>query len=328
MGLKFKKACFILSICFLYLLSGCTENYEITPITTWKQLNNFPGIARASASSFVIGDKAYVCLGRSGARTGFLKDIWEYDSKADTWIKKNDFPGKARVKAISGVIGDKVYVGLGSVSAYEGNQFNDFWEYDSSNDSWKQMASFPGEAKNDLFCAVVDSCLFVTDGFAATGYNFDTYKYSPITNSWTRLKDCPVAHSSAAGFTIGSDIYIGSGFNLDNFKDFYCYHSLTDTWSRMADLPDARILSKGISINGKGYIMLGRYWDGMLNGGRLLKDIVEYNPQTNTWTKCGDFPGDARQNIVAFVINGKGYIVGGEDDSERKSDVWVFAPSP
>jgi N-acetylneuraminic acid mutarotase len=214
------------------------------------------------------------------------------------------------------------------VSAYAGNQFSDFWEYNSSSDTWKQLASFPGDAKSDLFCAVVDSCLYTTNGFAATNFNKETYKYSPGTNSWIRLEDSPVTRSSMAGFSIGQDFYVGSGYYLGNFNDFYCYHTRTNSWSRMANLPEARILSKGISINGKGYIMLGRYWDGSLDGGKLLKDMVEYDPQVNKWSRCGDFPGGARQNVVAFTINGKGYIVGGEDDNERKSDVWVFTPNP
>ena len=76
MGLKCKEACFLMLICFLFLLSGCTEKYELTPITTWKQLSNFPGVARASSSCFVLGNNAFVCLGRSGENTGFLKDVW------------------------------------------------------------------------------------------------------------------------------------------------------------------------------------------------------------------------------------------------------------
>jgi len=308
-------------------LCSCTE-YDFSPISTWKQLSNFPGMSRASASSFVVGDKGYVCLGRSGAKVDFLKDLWEYDSKTDSWTQKADFPGAARVKAIAAVIGNKAYVGLGCVSAYEGNQFNDLWEYDNTTDTWKQLASFPGEAKNDLFCAVVDSCLYTTDGFAATGFDQETYKYSPKTNSWTRLKDIPVTRSSTAGFSIGNELYVGTGFFLENQKDFYCYSPLTDNWRRVADAPEGRILSKGLSINGKGYVMLGRSWNGSLNGGRLLKDIVEYDPKRNTWSRCGDFPGGARQNMVVFSINGKGYIVGGEDDNERKRDVWMFTPSP
>jgi N-acetylneuraminic acid mutarotase len=322
MSLKLKQIGLIM---FVLVMSACTE-YELTPINSWKQLTDFPGTPRASASAFVIGGKAYLGLGRSGAKTGFLKDMWEYDSTLDTWIRKADFPGKARVKAIAGVIGDKAYVGLGSIAPYDGNQFSDFWEYNNITDTWKLLTPFPGKAKNDLFCAVVDSFLYVTEGFASTIFNQDTYKYSPKTNAWTRLADCPVRRSSTAGFSIGSDIYVGSGYYTANYKDFHCYHTLTGTWSRVADLPEARILSKGLSINGIGYVMLGRYWNGSLDGGKLLKDVVEYNPTTNTWTRCGDFPGGARQNMVAFTINGKGYIVGGEDDTVRKKDVWMFEP--
>jgi len=319
-----KKRFYYLFLPLIFL--ACHDEIDLVPISSWTRLNNFPGLARASATSFVMGEKAYICMGRSGTRGGFLKDVWEYDSRADSWTRKSDFPGKARVKAIGGVVGDKAYVGLGAVAPYEGNQFNDFWEYDISGDSWTQMASFPGEGKNDLFCAVVDSCIYTTEGYTTVSFVPDTYKYNTKTNVWSKLTDCPVYQGSTAGFSIGHSFYVGTGFRGQNYKNFYCYQTETDTWSRTADLPEARILSKGIAINGEGYIMLGRYWNGALNGGRLLSDIVKFNPENNNWTRCGNFPGGARQNMVVFTINGKGYILTGEDDKERKSDVWMFQP--
>ena len=309
----------------LFIFSACTK-YEVTPISNWKQLSGFPGTTRASATSFTYKDIAFICLGRSGSTTGFLKDLWAYNSKANSWMRKTDFPGVARVKAIGATIGGKAYVGLGAVSAGGGNQFCDFWEYDIAKDNWKLLASFPGPAKNDLFCAVIDDCIYTTDGYTDTQFNSDTYKYDPKTNEWTRLANCPIKRSGVAGFAIGKNIYVGTGFNSENLKDFYCYHVETDTWSRIADVPEGRILSKGVSINGLGYIMLGRYWHGSLNGGKLLSDVLKYYPLTNQWTRCGNFPGGARQNMVVFAINGKVYVVGGEDDFERKSDVWAFQP--
>lgn len=313
------------TLLFILFLCACTD-YEYTPITNWKRLNDFPGQERASATTFVYKDKAYICLGRSGLRDDFFNDLWEYSSLTDQWIRKRDFPGAARVKAIGAAIGDKSYVGLGAISFGEGNQFNDFWEYDIINDKWKQVASFPGKASNDLFCAVIDDCIYTTEGYTSTQFKPDTYKYNPKTNEWTQLKDCPVKRTGTAGFAIGKNLYVGTGYDIERYKDFYCYHTETDSWSRLADLPEVRVLSKGISISGQGYIMLGRYWNGSLNGGRLLSDVVKYDPATNEWTRCGDFPGGARQNVAAFAINGKGYVVGGEDDFERKPDVWMFQP--
>jgi N-acetylneuraminic acid mutarotase len=313
-------------ILLLFFLPACQEKFDITPITDWKQLNDFPGTARASATSFVYQDKAFICLGRSGSKGNFLKDLWEYDSLTDSWTKKADFPGAARVKAIGGVVGDKAYVGLGAVAPYAGNQFNDFWEYNIANNSWKQVASFPGKAVNDLLCVVIDNCLYTTEGYTDTQFKPDTYKYDPQANTWTRLNDCPVKRTGTAGFAIGKNLYVGTGYDIENYKDFYCYNSETDNWKRVANLPGVRVLSKGVTINNYGYMLLGRYWNGSLNGGRLLSDVLRYDPSNDEWTKCGDFPGGGRQNMVVFSINDKGYVVGGEDDYERKADVWVFQP--
>ena len=95
---------------------------------------------------------------------------------------------------------------------------------------------------------------------------------------------------------------------------------------KAADLPSGRILSNGLSINGKGYVMLGRYWNGAQNGGRLLSDILEYDPNENAWISRGDFPGGARQNAVVFQIQGRGYILMGENEEKRLPDVWSFKP--
>jgi N-acetylneuraminic acid mutarotase len=318
-----------LFLCVLVLIGlfSCKDDVPVEPITKWTHLKDFPGDARASASGFVYGNKAFICLGRSELSSGFLKDLWEYDTEDSIWTRKTDFPGKARVKAVTGVIGDKAYVGLGAIAAYDLNaQFSDFYEYDIKTDVWTQKASFPGEAKNALFSTVVDGCLYTTEGFSNLTYKADTYKYDPKNNTWTRLADCPVEHGATAGFSMESCFYEGTGFRGRNYKDFYKYDIQSGKWSRVADLPDGRILSQGMAINGKGYIMLGRYWHGTENGGRLLDDIVEYDPAENLWTKKGSFPGGARQNAVALSVNGMGYILTGETDSKRMSDFWSFQP--
>jgi len=317
-------------VLIIVVFVGC-KKVETGPVGNWKRLNDFPGVARASATSFASGDQAFICLGRSDSgfdlsKSDFLKDLWAYDSKTDEWTRKADFPGAARIKAIGAAIGGKAYVGLGAIGAYQGNQFNDFWEYDIGQDTWRPLASFPGEAKNDLFCTVIDSCLYTTEGFTYNTFASDTYKYDPRTNEWTRLADCPVKRTNVAGFEIGKNLYVGSGYKIGNYKDFYCYHTETNQWNRIADIPEGRILSKGMALNGYGYIMLGRYWNGSLNGGRLLSDVLRYDPSVNQWSRCGDFSGGARQNMVIFALNGKGYVVGGEDERERKSDVWEFQP--
>ena len=322
---------FFLCILVLTGLSSCKE-YPTEPITDWTPLtqSDFPGTPRASATSFVVGQKAYICLGRSGWKSGFLKDLWEFDSQADpdsSWTRKTDFPGAARVKAVAGVIGTKAYVGMGAIGPYDESKiFSDFWEYDTQTDTWTQKASFPGKGINDLFCTVVNGCLYTTMGYTGIKKTVETWKYDPMANTWFQMSDIPYEASNIAGFSIGNSFYVGTGFRGCNLDFLYRFRPENNEWVRMADLPDPRMLSNGLAIKDKGYILLGRYWNGALNGGRLLSDIVEYDPATDTWTKRGDFPGGARQNAVVFSIGENGYIMMGEDDTERKSDVWMFRP--
>jgi len=315
-----------LCLMFLVVLLAC-KDYPTETIQDWTPLGKFPGLARASATSFVVGDKAYVCLGRSNARNGFLKDLWEYNSQTDTWLRKTDFPGKARVKAVAGVVGTKAYIGMGAVGAYGGdNLFSDFWEYDTQTDVWTQKKSFPGQGKNDLYCVVVNGIIYTGLGYDGIHRRKEAWKYDPIEDTWTSLPNCPFEASNTAGFVLENSFYVGSGFRGCNLDYLFRYQPDVQKWTRMSDMPNARMLSNGIAIGNIGYILLGRYWNGSLNGGRLLSDIVSYNPTDNSWTKRGHFPGGARQNSVVFSIGSEGYVVMGEDDVERKSDVWKFKP--
>lgn len=317
-----------LFLCFTILLGFCScRDYPTEPINDWTRLKDFPGAARASATSFVVGDKAYICFGRSGWKSDVpLKELWEYDSQTDTWARKSDYPGVGRVKAVAGVIGTKAYLGMGSSGIFDEKPYNDFWEYDTQTDTWSQKASFPGKGGNDMYCTAVNGAIYTTMGFAVLKRTNETWKYDPQSDIWTQMPEVPYTASNIAGFCIGNNFYVGTGFRGCNLDFFYRFRTDVQKWTRMADVPEPRMLSNGVAVKDKGYILLGRYWNGALNGGRLLSDIVEYDPATNTWTKRGNFPGGARQNSVVFSIGEKGYVVMGEDDDERKSDVWMFRP--
>jgi N-acetylneuraminic acid mutarotase len=320
-----KKLLFFCSL-LLIVCSGCESVSEGTPMQWWR-LADFPGEARASASGFVVGSKAYICCGRTLLKGGFLTEVWEYDTSTDSWTQKSDFPGTARVNVVACTIDEKAYVGLGGNTAYyTDNRCADFYEYDPQADTWTRKADFPGLGRNSLTYAVVDGCLYTTLGFSDVNRCHETYRYDPKTDVWTELERVPVTYSAAAGFGLNKSFYAGTGYNGFNQKEFYRYDTETAKWSEVASLPEGRVLSEGFSIGDKGYIMLGRYWAGDQNGGTLLSSVLEYDPDNDTWTRRGSFLGGGRQNAVALNVDGTGYLFMGEDDSERKSDVWKFKP--
>jgi N-acetylneuraminic acid mutarotase len=320
------KSCWTFLALLVVLLSACNKVDE-APITDWIQLADFPGTPRATASTFVIGDNAYLCCGRIGYQHDTLNEVWRYESLTDTWTELDTFPGRPRVKAVAVTINGKGYVGMGSNSyIFEESVFRDFYEFDPSTSKWTQKASFPGFASNDLAYTVVNGCLYTAMGFSGTGYSSDTYKYDPVTDVWTKLVDTPKSYNAPAFFSIGNDFYVAGGFLGRNIRTMFRFNTLTGIWTTAASMPEGRVMSNGLEIGGKGYVMLGRYWGGIENGGRIRSDILEYDPTENAWTKRGDFPGGIRQNSMVFTIGGRGYIVMGENYSQRKSDVWSFKP--
>jgi len=308
------------------LLTACTHVEEV-PITDWVHHANFPGTARATASTFVIGDYAYLCCGRTVWNKDSLNEVWKYDSQSDTWTQLDTFPGKPRVMAVAVTINGKGYVGMGcNGHPHSENVFRDFYEFDPTTGKWTQKASFPDKAANDLVYSVIDGCLYTAMGFDGTGYYPYTHKYDPLTDTWTKLPDAYHAYLLTSAFAIGKNFYVGAGYQGRNLRYVFSFNTETQKWSQVASLPEGRMLSNGLALNGKGYILLGRYWAGTENNGRLLSDIVEYDPNENAWTKRGDFPGGARQNAMVFTIRDRGYIVMGEDEAYCLSDVWSFKP--
>lgn len=308
------------------LMGACTQVPE-EPMEEWVHLADFPGTARASGAAFVIDDKAYVCCGRTELDAVFLNEFWKYDQTTDRWTQLDSFPGKRRVKPVGVAIDGKAYVGMGASSDYEViTVYKDFYVFDPVTGAWTELASFPGEASNDLAFAVIDGCLYTAMGFTGSVRSNEVYKYDPASNRWTRLKDCPSKYSATASFSIGSDFFVAGGFQGRNIRTMFRYDTQKNDWSFASSMPEGRVLSVGLEVSGKGYVMLGRFWAGAENNGRLLSDIVEYDSATDSWTRRGDFPGAPRQNAFVFEMDGKGYIVMGENDGQRLNDVWCFKP--
>ena len=145
----------------------------------WTPIANFAGGNRSEATSFVIGDKAYVGMGGP-------TDLYEYAPEKDVWTKKADFPGERRGKAIGFELNGKGYVGAG-FSAVTGEVFKDFWEYDPLDASlgldangnplgrWFRRADLPS--------GFFDGVSFTVDGraFAGLGRNLgSTNQYSTL----------------------------------------------------------------------------------------------------------------------------------------------------
>lgn len=239
------------------------------------------------------------------------------------WTQKANFGGSFRVDAVGFSLSNKGYIGTGSGfiggSYPQEITYKDFWEYDTTSNSWTQKADFGGTARIQAVAFSIGSKGYIGTG-GSTGYTKDFWEYDPISNLWTQKTDFPgAARWAAVGFSIGNKGYIGTGADgVNSYKDFWEYDPVTNTWTQKADFPGTvRSGAIGFSIGSKGYIGLG------FSNGYNENDFWEYDPVTNTWTQKADFPTTGRQCAIGFAIGLKGYVGTGFDGS-NKNDIWEW----
>src|SRR5207302_377714 len=77
-----------------------------------------------------------------------LQDFWEYDPIADIWNSKANFiSGRKDIDRGFFVINNSAYLGMGN-DTNKTSVYNDFWQYNTTTDSWTQIADFPGRGRH------------------------------------------------------------------------------------------------------------------------------------------------------------------------------------
>ncbi len=145
---------------------------------------------------------------------------------------------------------------------------------------------------------------------------------SNAQNSWTQKANFGgSARKWAAGFSIGSKGYVGTGEQNGgnaNF-DFWEYDSGNDTWTQKANvLGNGKKWAYGYSVGTIGYIIMG------YNSGPVLSG-ASYDPFSNTWSAIPNFTGTGRYGAAHFSIGAKLYVVAGDASvNSYLNDTWEF----
>jgi len=125
----------------------------------------------------------------------------------------------------------------------------------------------------------------------------------------------------AVAAALGSKIYVGTGTDLDNKKDWWEYDPATDLWTQKTDFGGTgRCGAVAVALGSKIYVGTGMDPDNK-------KDWWEYDPATDLWTQKTDFGGAARFGVVAASIGSKTYVGTGYTGVRMKDwflQVWNY----
>ena len=149
-----------------------------------------------------------------------------------------------------------------------------------------------------------------------------------------RTSEMGWAQRGGVAFSLGDYIIFGMGYNsnLEPSASFKKYDPATNTFASFSgssytlDGPYAGEGAVGFSIGDIGYAGLGGSY-----GWSATNMIYRYTLAPNNFWDLDplEFPGGSRVGAVCFVINGKAYIGGGENEGgwQNYNDLWQYAPA-
>lgn len=291
------------------------------------------GESVSAASSFVIGNTAYVVGGR--AFGGFFggdsdpKGLWEYDVEYDIWIPKSAPPGGTISYAVAFVIGEKAYIGTGFDK--DGNSTNAFYAYDPKWDTWETKADFPGQKRAYATGFAAGGKGYIGSGRDGNQQYADFYVYDPGSDKWTQLTDIPGKRSEAYAFSLNGQGYVGGGRSDGRYYDLYMYDAGNDAWISKSGIPSYNYTSGNVAIVAGGDAYVGLGYNHQTSPSFLSTlEIFKYSASTDTWQKFSNYADGTssylRTHSSGFFVDntlfiGLGRAIGTD---QRFSDFWGY----
>jgi N-acetylneuraminic acid mutarotase len=244
-----------------------------------------------------------------------------------SWTPIADFSNGPRYAPFSFMVGNDFYTGTGLSSLSPQVAADDLYKYDSINDSWVAEAVIP--ASLEIYGTspfVINGKAYICDGQVGSGYNIGLWQYDPTGNSWAAMAPFPgIPGYTATSFSIGPYGFMGLSYS-PYMNSFWRYNSLTNVWDTIPPFPGyERQSASSFVINGVAYVGLGNDQDVT---GISFTDFYKYDTLSGNWSQVATFPGSSRRDCSSFVLNGKGYIIGGIDSTSTyiNNEVWEYDP--
>lgn len=219
--------------------------FEYIPATdTWVNLPDLPFKA-AFASSFVIGNDAYITVG-SPANGMYNKNLYKFDISTNTWTTKTSFIGGNRNGGVAFSINGKGYAGLGQLDF--NSTYQDMYEYDPTNDSWTKIADFPHDTTGWATAFVLNNKAYIGTGAITTlEFTKKMYSFSSPTSSVEPIEGASIQAypNPMTDELIIKNIAVGNTITLTDITGKAVYNTIVE--SETTHLNTAQ-LSAGIYI--------------------------------------------------------------------------------
>lgn len=260
------------------------------------------------------------------------------------WTKAA-LPTVARQELYPEVLNGKIYVVGGLLSPNTGFSAH-FESYDPVKNAWTVLRPLP-EARHHITLSAVKGLLYGVGGFTGGFPDWRAqptmFIYNPVSNTWSKGTDLPVARAEGISAVVDSKIYLIGGRvrateNARLFNDHVdsvrneVFDPTTRRWSALANAPTSRNSAASAVIDGKIYVVGGRKFVKNADGTTQqvnVPNLEVYDPKLDRWETRSPMP-QAQGGLAATTVNGKLYVFGGEQwvpEPKVFAESWVYDPT-
>ena len=229
------------------------------------------------------------------------------------WQKVSSFGGASSRGAMAFAIDNAAFVVSGAGN--DGLPHREVWKYEPGTNAWTRKNDYPGTPVIEGVGFAINQKGYLCGGSPNTSAPLvpELWEYDPPSDHWTRKTDFPgTPRSGSVVLVLAQKAYIVAGGDRSpdgGPTDVWEYDPQTDGWTRKADFPGGgRFLPAAFAIGAKGYVGTGEIGGASVS---FLKDLWQYDPQIDQWTRKQDFPGEARAYAIGLTLGNKGYLVFG-----------------
>lgn len=184
-----------------------------------------------------------------------------------------------------------------------------------SNINWSTTSS-PPIVLCETTSIVIDNQLYLFGGFTA---NFRPQKvaYRFDGQTWTRLKDTPVAFTQPGHTLVDGKVWVAGGYigkdtggQTFGTSDVRIYDPATDSWSMGPSLPAARATGNMVKVGRKLYFIGGETANRASDSNQMF--VYDLDNTSAGW-KTGPSMPMARNRAAAVVVDSRIFILGGQN---------------
>lgn len=166
---------------------------------------------------------------------------------------------------------------------------------------WIRLQDFPGVVLGATASVVYNDNVYLGTGGEPSSTNRQFYRFTPATNTWTKLKNFPAENRFyALAFAGNGKVFMGGGAGK---SDFYRYDIATDTWTQIGFLP----FSNGNSYIGFSFSSLNKHFV-LLYTDYMKAQLLEFDAVTETWAARETVNLNIDFDVLCYVAGNTFYI--------------------